>query len=66
MSLVSFHRSLIITAIAFCLLFAGWELQAFRADGEPGALLLSAIFGFLGLALTVYLVRLASFLKLDD
>lgn len=66
MSLVSFHRALILTAIVFCLGFAGWELQAYRTGGDTAALLLSAVFGLLGIGLTVYLARLASFLKLDD
>ncbi|HUG39760.1 MAG TPA: hypothetical protein VMM12_04710 [Longimicrobiales bacterium] len=66
MSLVSFHRALILTAIVFCLGFAGWELQAYRTAGDSGALLLSAVFGLLGIGLSVYLARLAAFLKLDD
>lgn len=66
MSLVSFHRVLILTAIVFCLGFAGWELRAYRTGGDVDAMLLSAVFGLLGIGLTVYLARLASFLKLDD
>lgn len=66
MSLVSFHRSLILVAIVFCLGFAGWELRAYREGGDASALLLSAVFGLLGLALSYYLARLAAFLKLDD
>ena len=65
MSLVSFHRALILTAIVFCLVFAGWEWRVYRTSGEADAVLLSAIFALLGIALAVYLARLAYFLKLD-
>lgn len=66
MSLVSFHRSLILVAIAFCFVYAAWELRSWLGDGSPGAPILAGIFALLGLALTAYLVRLAAILKLDD
>lgn len=66
MSLISFHRALILLGILFCLLFAGWEVRAYAAGGAPLDLLLSAVFGFLGLLLTVYLARLGSILKLEE
>lgn len=66
MSLVSFHRALILTAIVFCLVFAGWEWRAYRTGGEADAILLSAVFALFGIGLSVYLARLAYFLKLDD
>jgi hypothetical protein len=64
-SLVSFHRSLILVAIAFCFLYAAWELRSWLGDGS-GAPILAGVFALLGLALTAYLVRLAAILKLDD
>ena len=66
MSLVAFHRVLILTAIAFCLGFSAWEL--FASPGGPGAgrVMLAALFFALAAALTVYLVRLRSILRLDD
>lgn len=66
MSLVSFHRALILTAILFCFGFAGWELRSFYAGGGDGAVVLSATFGLLGILLAFYLVRLRSILKLDN
>lgn len=66
MSLVSFHRALILTAIVFCFVFAGWAWQDYRTGGDADAILLSAVFALLGIGLTVYLARLAYFLKLDD
>lgn len=66
MSLVSFHRALILTAIIFCFGFAAWELRSFYAGGGEVAVVLSATFGLLGILLTVYLSRLAAILKLDD
>lgn len=66
MSLVSFHRSLIVTAIAFCFAYAAWELRAWLGDGGAGAPLMAALFAVLGLGLTVYLIRLAAILKLEE
>jgi hypothetical protein len=65
-SLVSFHRSLILVAIAFCFMYAGWELRVWLTDGRDGAGILAGIFALLGGLLTVYLIRLSAILKLDD
>ena len=67
MSLVAFHRVLILTAIAFCLGFSAWELVAWRSAGSgAGSVLLAGLFFVLAAGLTVYLVRLRSILRLDD
>lgn len=66
MSLLSFHRALILVAIAFCLGFSGWELRAATVDGTAGALVLAVVFALLAAVLTVYLVRLRSILRLED
>lgn len=65
MSLIFFHRFLIVTAIAFCAGFAAWEVVAFRRVGGGGALLLAAIFLVLAIGLAVYLWRLDSILGYD-
>jgi hydrogenase-4 membrane subunit HyfE len=65
-SLVGFHRSLIVTAIAFCFVYAGWETRAWLATGQSGVPMLAAAFGLLGLGLIVYLTRLRAILKLED
>lgn len=66
MSLLSFHRVLILVAIAFCLGFSGWEIRTAMRDGALGALILAVVFAVLAAALTVYLVRLRSILHLED
>lgn len=67
MSLLSFHRFLIVTAIAFCLGFAAWELRAYLHLGaDSTAVLVAATFALLAIALTAYLVRLRSILGLRD
>lgn len=67
MSLLSFHRALILVAIAFCLGFSGWQLRAATVGGgTAGALILAVVFALLAAGLTVYLVRLRSILGLED
>ncbi len=58
MSLISFHRFLIATAIAFCLGFSLYEARAFRAEGGAGVLVFSLVFGVLAVGLAFYLSRL--------
>ena len=65
MSLISFHRFLIATAIFFCFGFAIWELMLWWVGGESGALVLGGTFIVLGGVLTYYLVRLRRFLGVD-
>lgn len=67
MSLLSFHRFLILTAIAFCLGFAAWELRAYlHFDGGGSAVVIAGVFAMLAVGLTAYLVRLRSILGLPD
>ena len=67
MTLVGFHRVLILTAIAFCLGFSAWELRAYtRLGADGGALVLAATFALLGILLAAYLVRLGSILGLKE
>lgn len=58
MTLIGFHRFLIVCGILFCLGYAGWEGRAFLESGGVGTLLLAL--AFLGLAglLASYLRRL--------
>jgi drug/metabolite transporter (DMT)-like permease len=65
MSLISFHRFLIATAIIFCFGYAIWELMTWWAGGEIGALTLGGTFIALGGFLTYYLARLRRFLGVD-
>jgi hypothetical protein len=67
MSLVAFHRVLILTAIVFCLGFAAWELRAYlQLEAGGGALALAGLFGGLAVLLAGYLARLRSILRLED
>jgi len=61
MSLVSFHKVLIATAILFCGGFAVWELNRYLTDGS-GSLLLGGAFGLIAIALVFYLIHLRRFL----
>lgn len=58
MSLISFHRLLIASAILFCFGYAVWELVHFWVVGEGGSLVLGLVFVVLGVLLSIYLTRL--------
>lgn len=62
MSLVSFHRFLIVTAILFCGGFAAWEYTQFSRSSATGSLVVAAVFAVLAVGLGVYLARLDDFL----
>ena len=62
MSLISFHRFLIATAIIFCVGFSLWELVSYRATGNLWAALVGGGFGLAALGLVYYLRHLSRFL----
>ena len=64
MSLVSFHRFLIATAIVFCIGYGAWELNG--AAGTGSGFVQGTVFIVLGLALAGYLRHLAQFLGYDE
>jgi len=66
MSLVHFHRFLIVCGILFCAGYAGWEVRSFLRGGSPGALALVGAFAVLTVILSVYLWRLERWLGYDD
>lgn len=66
MSLVGFHRFLIVTAIVFCVGFGLWEFDSAASGGGAGAMVLGSVFTLLGIGLGVYLNRLARFLGYED
>ena len=66
MSLIGFHRFLIVTAIIFCFGYGGWEFFAARDGGGLGAVALGVVFTVLGVGLTFYLVHLGRFLGFDE
>lgn len=66
MSLLSFHRVLIATAIVFCVGYGLWELFAYFEQGSRRSLLLALLFGMGGLALGYYLRNLSRILRIAD
>ena len=62
MSLITFHRILIATAILFCVGYGGYELVEFTKMGEMRPLMLGVVFFLLGCGLSYYLWRLSHFL----
>jgi len=66
MSLIGFHRFLIVTAIVFCLGFGVWEFSSVESGGGLRAVALGSIFTLLGIGLGAYLRRLARFLGYED
>ena len=58
MSLISFHKFLIATAIAFCFGFAIWELMTWWVGRTEGTLALGLTFVVLGAVLCAYLAKL--------
>ena len=65
MSLITFHRFLIGSAIVFCFGFAAWELMTWWVGRMPDALVMGGIFVLLGSGLIFYLSRLRGFLGTD-
>jgi uncharacterized membrane protein len=61
MSLVSFHKVLITTAILFCAGYAAWEINRYSNDGS-GSLILGVVFGVIAVLLAFYLAHLRRFL----
>lgn len=62
MSLISFHKLLITTAIIFCGGFAVWELSAYGKEGGTAALVLGVTFVIFAAGLVYYLMNLQRFL----
>lgn len=62
MSIITFHRFLITTAILFCGVFAGWEFVRYSRGGGTLELTLGVTFTVLALALVYYLINLRRFL----
>jgi hypothetical protein len=66
MSLISFHRFLIVSGIVFCFGFAVWELMTWWVGRQQNSLILGVVFILLGGGLIFYLSRLKSFLGIDS
>lgn len=66
MSLINFHRVLIVVAILFCAGYGGWELLAFTRGGGNGSLVISGVFFVFAAALSFYLWRLKRILGIEE
>jgi len=66
MSLISFHRVLIVTAILFCAGYGAYELSEFTKGGGNGSLVMSSVFFVLAAGLSYYLWHLKRFLGLEE
>ena len=66
MSLISFHRILIATAILFCAGYGAFELVRFAKVGGTGSLVLRGVFFLLTGGLSYYLWRLNHFLGYEE
>jgi hypothetical protein len=64
MSLVPFHRVLIVSAIVFCAGFSAWTLVAYGRTGAMGDLVVGLGFALAAGALLLYLLHLRRFLGL--
>jgi len=60
--MISFHRLLISTAIAFCVFFALWSGWSYRADQSLATLVVGVVFAAAAIALAYYLRHLNRFL----
>ncbi len=60
--MIAFHKVLIVTAIAFCILFAGWGLNEYQRTGTTWSLASSIAFAAFAVGFAVYLKFLRRFL----
>ena len=66
MSLINFHRVLIVAAIVFCAGYGAFELSGFTKGGGNASLAMSGVFFVLTALLSYYLWRLKRFLGVDE
>lgn len=66
MSLIGFHKLLIVTAILFCALFAVWQGIIFTRTDAALNVALAVAFALGAAGLTYYLANLQRFLKRDS
>jgi len=62
-SLISFHKLLIATAIVFCAGYAGWEARVFiTGNGGTWSLVLAILFALIAAGFVYYLIHLSRIL----
>jgi hypothetical protein len=59
---INFHKVLISTAIAFCVLFAAWGWREYQHGGTTWSLVSSIAFAVFALGFAIYLSQLRRFL----
>jgi hypothetical protein len=55
--LYTFHRVLIGTAIALCVVMVPWGIMAYRDSGDAGSLGVAGVAAVMGVGLSLYLRR---------
>jgi hypothetical protein len=63
--LLTLHRILVSTSIAFCAYFAWQQIGTWKADGSGRALALAVVSALIAGVLTWYLTNLKRFVRLD-
>ena len=66
MSLINFHRVLIVAAILFCAGYGAFEFPALAGSERDGSLVISGTFFVFAAALTFYLTHLKRILGIDE
>ncbi len=61
--MVTFHKVLISTAIAFCVFFAGWGWREYERSGTAVSLASTVAFAVFAVGFAVYLSQLKRFLN---
>lgn len=62
MSLIGFHKVLIVSGILFCLGFGGWRVRAYAGSGGTADLVVAAVSLLAAAALAGYLAMLGRIL----
>ena len=66
MSLINFHRVLIVAAILFCAGYGAYELSGIASEGGRGSVVISGFFFVCAVGLSYYLWRLKQILGVEE
>jgi hypothetical protein len=66
LSLINFHRVLIVTAILFCAGYGAYELLGFTRGGGSGSLVIAGVFFVFAAGLSYYLRHLKRILGVEE
>ena len=66
MSLINFHRVLIVAAILFCAGYGAYELSGIASEAGRGSVVISGFFFVCAVGLSYYLWRLKQILGVEE